>query len=290
VLAGIAEDVSCNLALVTGMSHANAQSVKTVGATKRLDNVTHAIMAAMTTTGLDARSANREIDFVVGNQNLLRCNIKILAQGGYRLTAAIHEGRGEQQTDIVAVYGDAAAKTVKTGFCPEFAAILATDRVDKPGTDIVPVVTILWAWISQTHNQFELFSAHGVLSGLSFFAFGGTATRSQNSYHSVVCVRTVLQVSAGYAFRELDLGDVDGFAHAQVSHVDFQEFRQIFRQAHNVQFRHGAQQAATASFHAFALVFVDQVHRYFHVDGVSRVNALEVSVHNARLGRVTLQC
>src|SRR5690606_4798374 len=76
VLAGIAEDVSCNLALVTGMSHANAQSVKTVGATKRLDNVTHAIMAAMTTTGLDARSANREIDFVVGNQNLLRCNIK----------------------------------------------------------------------------------------------------------------------------------------------------------------------------------------------------------------------
>jgi hypothetical protein len=60
-------------------------------------------------------------------------------------------------------------------------------------------------------------------------------------------------------------------------------------QTNDFQFRHGLQYAAAADLDAFALVFIDQVHRHFHSNCMCAVNALEVGVHNARFGGVALQ-
>jgi len=64
------------------------------------------------------------------------------------------------------------------------------------------------------------------------------------------------------AFRQLQVGHVDGLANFYGSHVDFDEFRQVFRQAGNFDFADGVGDLATLLLHANGSSFVDEVQGY----------------------------
>jgi len=104
-----------------------------------------------------------------------------------------------------------------------------------------------------------------------------------------VVISALSQSSDSNAFRQLQVRQVDDLIQFNGSHVDFDELRQIFRQAVNFHFSHGVGDNA-AFLDACTAVFVNEVQR--DVDGhfVAGNNAQEVSVHDYRLGRVTLQC
>ena len=91
------------------------------------------------------------------------------------------------------------------------------------------------------------------------------------------------------AFRQLQVGQVNGLTHFNGSHVDFDEFRQVGRQAGNFDFHDGVGDFAALLLDANGGVLVDEVQRNVSGQLVVGDNADEVSVNHELLGRVTLQ-
>src|SRR5476649_2883370 len=87
--------------------------------------------------------------------------------------------------------------------------------------------------------------------------------------------------------RSLDVGQVNDRTNFGVSQVNFDELRQVFRQAGNFQLR-----SHVRDFAAFLdrCSFVDEVNRYDCGQFLTSNNAYEVSVHHVAFSRVTLQC
>src|SRR5690606_8200442 len=77
--------------------------------------------------------------------------------------------------------------------------------------------------------------------------------------------------------------------HFQIQQIDFDEVGQVFRQATYFHFSQVAEHHATFLLDANAGFFVGEVQLYVNGDLLTGDDALEVSVHQARLGRVALQ-
>ncbi|MNP43940.1 hypothetical protein D3C76_1377850 [compost metagenome] len=91
------------------------------------------------------------------------------------------------------------------------------------------------------------------------------------------------------AFRCLDVGQVNGLTDFDLGQVDFDELRQVFRQAGDFDFGEGVGNFAAALLHANGGSFVDEVQGYVGAQFLAGNYALEVSVQNEAFGRVTLQ-
>src|SRR5690606_13468001 len=94
---------------------------------------------------------------------------------------------------------------------------------------------------------------------------------------------------AGHAFRQLEVGDVQRFAHVQVLDVYLDVLGQVFRQTGNFEFGQDVHDLAAALFHAHGSGFVQDVYRHLHGDQLVGLYALEVRVDQTRLGRMALQ-
>ncbi|MNN07062.1 hypothetical protein D3C81_1198800 [compost metagenome] len=80
-----------------------------------------------------------------------------------------------------------------------------------------------------------------------------------------------------------------GLADGNLGQVDFDEFRQILRQAGNFHFRHGVGDFATLQLHGISAFGVDEVQRYGSVQLVVGDDADEVGVQDEAFGRMALQ-
>lgn len=99
-------------------------------------------------------------------------------------------------------------------------------------------------------------------------------------------VVTVSQSNKLNAFRGFEVGQVNDRADVGISQVNFDEFRQVFWQARNFDFRNNVR-----NFAAFLdrSSFVDEVYRHDSGQFLASYDAYEVSVHHVAFGRVTLQ-
>lgn len=153
-LGGIVEYIVGYHGLVARVTDADAQSIKIPLASQGINDVAHAIVTAVTTAALEPDDTYLEVDFVVGNQYVFRGDLKEIADGGYRLAAAIHEGRGEQYLDVLAGDIDRARFAEELALTAQTAVIALAQMVEKDHTGIVTVGIMLRAWITQAHNQF----------------------------------------------------------------------------------------------------------------------------------------
>src|SRR5471030_1744403 len=99
-------------------------------------------------------------------------------------------------------------------------------------------------------------------------------------------VVTVSQSNKLNAFRGFEVRQVNDRADFGVSQVNFDEFRQVFRQAGNFDFRNNVR-----NFAAFLdrSSFANEVYRHDSGQFLTSYNAYEVSVQHVAFGRVALQ-
>src|SRR5690606_14533405 len=135
------------------MADADAQTMEVAHAPEGVDDVTQAVLTAVTAAELEAGRANIEVDLVVGHQHVLRRDIEIAAESRDGLTAAVHVGGGKEQSQVVTSQGDAAGVAEELALTAQLAVALRCHTGQKPGTSVVAVTVVLRAWISQAHNQ-----------------------------------------------------------------------------------------------------------------------------------------
>lgn len=82
---------------------------------------------------------------------------------------------------------------------------------------------------------------------------------------------------------------MNDLAQLDLGHVDFDEFRQVFRQAGNFDFGDGVGDLATGLLDANGYFFVDEVQRYVGGQLVVGDHAQEVGVHHEAFRRMALQ-
>src|SRR3990167_9286196 len=122
-------------------------------------------------------------------------------------------------------------------------------------------------------------------SAFAFYVFSN-ARGVDVGYCQVVAVRQCNQLDA---LRQLEVGQVDDLTDFNGSHVDFDEFRQVFRQAGNFDFDQGVGHFATLGLHANRGFLVEEVQGGVGSQFLAGDDADEVGVHHIAFGRVTLQ-
>ena len=76
------------------MADAYAQAIKILGVSQGGHDVSQAIVAAVSTAALEACTASRDIQFIVGNENFIAGDFIELGHGRDGFAAAVHEGCG----------------------------------------------------------------------------------------------------------------------------------------------------------------------------------------------------
>ena len=111
--AGLAEDMTGDPRGVAGVANADPQAGKVPAVAEGWNDIPQAVVAAMPTAALEAGCAWGQVELIVGDQNLLGWNAEKARHGGNRLAAAIHEGGGNEQAQIVPVAVQARSEAVK---------------------------------------------------------------------------------------------------------------------------------------------------------------------------------
>ena len=92
----------------------------------------------------------------------------------------------------------------------------------------------------------------------------------------------------GYPRGQRKVGQVNDLAHVELRHVHLQVLRQILRQTADLHLGHGVRNHAATEPDALALVLVDEVQRYVHLNGSIRAHPQEIHVHYLVIGRIAL--
>ena len=88
------------------------------------------------------------------------------------------------------------------------------------------------------------------------------------------------QLNEFNAFRQLDFRQVNCMADFQITQINFNELRQIFRQAADFCFVHGVCYQTAADLDARSNLFVDEVEWHLDVNLLGGADALKVDVLN----------
>ena len=78
------------------MTDADAQSGK-VGAAELGENVAQSVVTTVTTTALEAHRPRRQVDLIVGDEDLFGFQSVKVRQSRHRAAAVVHIGHGFQQ-------------------------------------------------------------------------------------------------------------------------------------------------------------------------------------------------
>ena len=107
----------------------------------------------MATAFLETRAARRDVQLVVGNENLLRLDLVEPCYRRDRLAAAIHKGCRDQQAQVMPGYGGATGHAVELGIGLQGAARIAGQCLNEIGARVVPGTPVLTTGIAQANNQ-----------------------------------------------------------------------------------------------------------------------------------------
>ena len=95
----------------------------------------------------------RQIQFIMGDQNLLRRYAEISGQAGDRLATAIHEGGGFEQPAFPATLKNPTGLAMESGLIPEYTAMLPGKQINEPEARVMAGFRVLPARITQTYNE-----------------------------------------------------------------------------------------------------------------------------------------
>jgi hypothetical protein len=149
---GTLQHIVDHLIAVAGMADTDAQAQKVITAHMR-NQITQAVMPAMTTAPLQPRDTGRQIKFIMNNQYLVTRNTKEVRQCDNRLAAPVHIGRRFLQAAIVPLEFTATHLALETGLVFQTTMILLRNPVNEPESGIMPALFMFRARISQTDNQ-----------------------------------------------------------------------------------------------------------------------------------------
>ena len=98
------------------MSDADAQTVKILIVAKCRDDIPQSVVAPVPAALFKARAARRDVQFIVGDQNVLWLDLEKPRHCRDRRAAAIHEGGGNEHAQVVAGQGKPSGQAIKSGF------------------------------------------------------------------------------------------------------------------------------------------------------------------------------
>src|SRR5690606_22551656 len=259
---------------------------------------------AATAALFEVGDAGRHVEFVMGHQDFFGFDLEEIGQCRHGLAAAVHVGGGDEQTNFAPLVVELAHQAEILAINAEVDALAGGHALNEKGPRIVPGLVVFGAGVTQANDQ--LYGSHtgallrkssGVIAcrtgsalrllGSAFAFFFSLHAGGVNVGDGQVV--TVGQSHQLNAFRQLQVGHVDSLANFYGSHVDFDEFRQVFRQAGNFDFVDGVGDLATLLLHANGSGFVDEVQGYVSAQLLAGNDALEVSVQDETFGRVALQ-
>jgi hypothetical protein len=260
ILARAAQDITDNLLPINGMIDANTQTPE-IPASQSLDDVTQAVVTGMATAQFQTGSTDRQIKFIVRDQDGLGGYLQVTRHRPQGQAAAVHKGGGFEEPHLGAPKGEPAQEAMKLDLWPELALMPRCQGIDKPKPDIVASGLVLGTWITQTDNQPDARFRHlGLLqgqevtktrlardlamitrladrqhaarqpdqsekrSGLAAFFTTLAAMTAVYDDHGHIRVRRLSQLDP---WRQGHLGKVDNTAQIQVREVKTDKFRQI---------------------------------------------------------------
>jgi len=298
---GASEHVAGYQAGVPRVADAEPQAMEVILVAELGDDVAQAVVPAVAAALFELGDAGWHVEFVVGHQDFFGFDLEEIGQGRHGLAAAVHVGGGDEQANFAPLVNELAHQAEILAIDREVDALALGHALNEKGPCIVPGLVVFGAGVTQANDQ--LYGSHtgallrkspGVIAcragsalrllGSAFFVFNAAGVDVGDSQ-----VVTVSQSNQLNAFRQLQVGHVDSLANFYGSHVDFDEFRQVFRQAGNFDFADGVGDLATLLLHANGGCFVDEVQGYVGGQFLAGYDALEVSVQNEAFGRVALQ-
>ena len=110
-------------------------------------------MAPVTAALLKTCTAGRDVQFIVSNKDLLRCDLEKTRHCGHCLTAEIHEGGRNQQAQVMARQSDPAGQTKKPRFRLHRHATRFSEFFNEIGTGIVASAPVFATGVAKSHNE-----------------------------------------------------------------------------------------------------------------------------------------
>src|SRR5688572_8606706 len=315
VAAGLAKHPRRDLVLVARMADADPQPME-FAVPEQAHGVAQAVLATVPAVELEPRDTGREIQFVVHEQRLFRLDLPVSQRGGDRFAAEVHEGRRLEHPHRLPGDLDLGGFAEQLRFQPEAHAQSVGKRVHKPEPGVVPGPEVFVAGISQPDDEAQASHAgaprragrsrrerEGLL--LLFVLLGDLRRRHfrrDRRFHRLfdlfaamlgdddrdVVFLAELQLGDLDARRQLDVRQVDDVADRQVRQVDFDELRQILRQAAHFDFVELVRHDDVSGLAGRRLLFVEEVQRHGDADRLVLVHALEVQMHDDLLVRMAL--
>jgi len=93
------------------MTYANTQTIKILVVAQGWDDMPKTVVPTVAATAFKPRRSSGDIQFIVGYQNFLGCNLEEVRHGRHGLAAAVHESGGNQQAQIMPGETDSPGKT-----------------------------------------------------------------------------------------------------------------------------------------------------------------------------------
>ncbi len=151
------------IAMATRMADADTNSGK-VAATESGDDITQAVVPAMTATCLESRHARLEIDFIMDDQYLLWFDSIKRRHGRNGLTAQVHECARHDDAHYLIPMLELAGVRLEFLFRGKGDPVSGLQTLHKPEPDIMPGCSVLLSRVSQPGYQ-GYFSGFHIDSG-----------------------------------------------------------------------------------------------------------------------------
>jgi len=133
------------------MAHSESQTGK-VATAESINGIAQTVVTRMAAGYLQLDAARREIQLIVGDEDLRSGDFVEAGQGGDRLAAVIHVGLRFQQPEAVTGELRLAHIAVKLALTTKAGAGGAGDRIGKPESGVVPCLLVLRSRITETDN------------------------------------------------------------------------------------------------------------------------------------------
>ena len=138
------------------MADADAQAVEILGAAQRADGVAQAVMATVATAGLVARHARGQVELIVSDQQLVRCQLEELTKRSHGAAAAVHESSGLEQVELMIPQANTRIAAEKLLFRAQAVAGVSQQGVEQPSAGVVPGGCVLGAGVGKPDDGFDL--------------------------------------------------------------------------------------------------------------------------------------
>jgi hypothetical protein len=149
------QDKARDLAGIAWVANAKPQTVKSILITELRDDVSQAVVPAVSAAYFEFGNARRQIKFVVSHQDLFNRNTEETRERGNCLAAAVHVRSGDQQTNVLTLMRKASGQAKIFAISDQAYALRARDLLNKKGPCVMPGLFVFGAWISQANDQFD---------------------------------------------------------------------------------------------------------------------------------------